>query len=299
MSGSRKRLWVPFMSFNAAFQEILGFVKRCEEKNLPLHLNEPTLYRAYLMTGAWSMNGGREISHFMRFQSAHDPELDQARVAVSRLLSIAAKAHYFLAGKATIPHEPVVISVPDLAHPGRWQYGLVYPLDIPSDRGPSQSRSLVVAEWDLNLSAAQRPLVPKADEFPVVLSPDPRTWLTKKKWDTLKEKIDSLPWFEPMTNPAKQKLMSQVQSHTDASNFPYGTLLDAPIELKDDAAAAGAIWARGVKKWFLPTGFDAEPVQAYLKKLLDCTIDERHRRRWWDKREEKRDVRPTASKSSS
>lgn len=295
MSGTRKRLWAPYLSFAAAFSETLGFVRRCEEKNLPLGLSEPTLYRAYLMSGSWPMGDGQDLSRFMRFQNSNDPSLDQAKVAISRLLAVAVKAHYFIAEKATVPHEPTVFSLPDLAHPGRWRYGLVYPIDIPSDRGPAQSRSIVVAEWDLGLSAGQRPSVPKSDEFPVVLLADPRTWLAKRKWEALRAKADGLPWFDPISNPAKKKLLDAVASHSDKSQFPYGTVLETPIELKEDASLTGAIWARGIKRWFLPHGFDADPVVAYIQRLVDFPEMERMRRRWWEKREEKRESTKSGS----
>lgn len=298
MSGSRKRLWAPYLSLNDAFSETLGFVRRCEEKNLPLGLSEPSLYRAYLMSGSWSMGQGQDLSSFLRFQTANDPALDQARVSISRLLSVAVKAHYFIAEKATVRHEPIVFSCPDLAHPGHWRYGLVYPIDIPVDRGPAQSRAIVVAEWDLALSAGQRPAVPKSDEFPVVLMPNPRTWLAKRRWEELRTKADGLPWFDPITNPAKKRLLDAVAAHTDVSSFPYGTLLETTIELREDASLTGAMWARGVKRWFLPHGFDAEPVVAYMKRLTDFPDSERMRRRWWERREEKRETsRPPTKRS--
>ena len=292
MSGSRKRLWAPYLSFNDAFSETLAFVRRCEEKNLPLGLSEPSLYRAYVMSGSWSMGEGQDLSLFLRFQTSNDPTMDQAKVSISRLLSIAVKAHYFIAEKATVRHEPIVFSCPDLAHPGHWRYGLVYPIDIPQERGPALSRAIVVAEWDLALSAGQRPSVSKSDEFPVVLMPDPRTWLAKRRWEALRTKADGLPWFDPPSTPAKKRLLDAVAAHTDASSFPYGTILETPIELKEDASLTGAIWGRGIKRWFLPHGFDAEPVVAYIQRMVAFPEGERIRRRWWERREEKRAPMP-------
>ena len=285
MSGSRKRLWAPYLPFNEALTETLGFMRRCEEKNLPLRLSEPTLYRAYIMSGTWSMGEGQDLSRILRFQTSNDPALDHARVAVSRLLCVAVRAHYFIAEKATVPHEPIVFSSPDLSHPGHWRYGLVYPIDTPKDRGPDQSRSIVVAEWDLGLSAGQRPAIQKSDEFPVVLVSDPRSWLFKRKWESLRAMADGLPWFDPMNVPAKKRLMDAVSAHTDATSFPYGTILETPIELREDAALTGAVWAKGIKRWFLPHGFDADPVVAYIKRLVEFPDAERQRRRWWERRE--------------
>lgn len=282
---ARKRLWPPYLSFQAAFAETLGFVKRCEEKNLPLGLPEPTLYRAYLMNGTWNMGDGQDLSRFLRFKTSNDPTMDHAKVALSRLLSVAVKAHYFMAEKATVPHEPAVFSLPDLAHPGRWRYGLAYPLDIPASRGPSQARTLVVAEWDLGLSASSRPHVPRSDEFPVVLLSDPRTWLSKRKWENLRTKADGLPWFDAATSPAKKKLLDAISAHTDRATFPYGTILETPIELREDAALVGAVWAKGIRRWFLPHGFDAGPVEAYIARLVLASDQDRMRARWWERRE--------------
>lgn len=287
MSGRGKRLWAPHLDFKGAYDEVLSFLKACEQHKLPLQLDEPTLYRAYAIDGVWPPADGQDLSRFLRFGYSNDPTGDRAKIAISRLLSVAVKAHFFLAPQARVPSEPMVFTLPDLAQPGTLRYGLVYPLDVPATHGPGRQRSIVVAEWDLSLTAHRRPQVPRGDEFPVVLQQSNRTWLLKSRWETLRDSPQtSKAWFEPATSPARRRLIEAVKQHTDVATFPYGTLLDYPIEIKDDTALTGAMWAPGVKKWFLPHGFDADAVKAYLSRLAALSPDERMGQRWWGRREE-------------
>lgn len=286
MSGRGKRRWAPRTDFNGAYQETLDFLKDCQAHQLPLvdPGQGPQLYRAYLVDGAWPANDGQEISRVLRHSYGHRPAADRAKQAVARLLSVATKAHYFMAEAALVAQEPSVFTVPDLAQPGSWRHGLLYPLDVPSARGPSKQRTLVVAEWDLVLSAHREPRVARGDEFPVVLVPDPFAWLSIKKWRSLRALAGDQPWFEASDHPGRRKLLDAVKAHTDKATFPYGTLLDYPIQIKDDTAATGAMWAPGVKSWFLPHGFDVDAVKTYLDRLAGHTADEQRAHRWWERR---------------
>lgn len=293
ISGRGKRLWAPQLDFERAYQEILQFFKRCDEHKLPLGLPGPTLYRAFMMDGVWPAADGQDLTRVFRFGYGNDPQGDRAKIALARLLAVAIKGHYFLAENATVPSEPTFFAVPDLAQPGALRHGLVYPLDIPATpQGPGRQRSLVVAEWDLGLSAHRPPNIPRGDEFPVVLPMSSRAWLLKSRWKALRESAGDRPWFESSSSPARRRLLESVNAHTDKATFPYGTVLDYPIDIKEDTAATGAMWARGIKSWFLPHGFDVEAVQAYLDRLAKMTPEERQSQRWWGRREEARSARP-------
>lgn len=294
MSGRGKRLWAPHLDFEGAYHETLQFLKRCEEHQIPLALPAPQLYRAYVIDGVWPAADGQDLTRVLRFGFGNDPVGDRAKIAVARLLAVAVRGHYFLAEHARVPSEPSVFAVPDLAQPGALRYGLVYPMDVPATNAPARQRALVVAEWDLALSAHRPPHVPRGDEFPVVLQPSNRSWLPKSRWKSLRESAGDRPWFAPASNPARRKLLDAVNAHTDRTTFPFGTLLDYPIEIKDDTAATGAMWARGVRSWFLPHGFDTEAVQAYLDRLARMTPEERTAQRWWGRRTE--DTKPAAPK---
>lgn len=284
-----QRRWSPGYDFKGAYDTTLQFFKDCELHGIPVGLPQPTLYRAYLMDGSWPVIEGQDLSRYLRFGKtglANHPSGDRTKQAIARLLAVAVKGHFFLANAGTVPQEPSVFTVPDLAQPGTLRHGLVYPLEIPAARGPGRQCALVVSEWDLAMSAHREPRVPRGDEFPVVLVPDPFKWLTKSRWATLSKEASSRSqaWFEPTESAARRRLIDQVNAVTEPAQFAYGTLLDYPIEIKEDTQATGAMWARGVKSWFLPHGFDVEAVKAYLDRVRGLSADERHALRWWEKR---------------
>lgn len=294
-----QRRWSPGYDFKQAYETTLQFFKDCKEHGIPVNLPAPTLYRAYLMDGSWPVIEGQDLSRYLRFGKtglANHPSGDRTKQAVARLLAVCNKAHFFLAPNGTMPQEPSLFTVPDLAQPGSLRHGLIYPLEIPGARGPGRQCALVVAEWDLGLSAQREPRVPRGDEFPVVLLPDPFTWLTKGRWASLNEEASkrAQPWFDPPDSAARRRLIDAVNAVTDPAQFTYGTVLDYPIEIKEDTASTGAMWARGIKSWFLPHGFDAEAVKSYLDRLRDMPESDRRNVRWWERRQE---ARPPVRKS--
>jgi hypothetical protein len=299
--GSRR--WSPVYDFKGAYDTTLQFFKDCKEHGIPVGLPVPTLYRAYLMDGSWPVVEGQDISRFLRFGKtglSNHPSGDRTKQSIARLLATGVKAHYFLAPNGTMPQEPSVFTAPDLAQPGTLRHGLIYPLEIPATRGPGRQCSLVVAEWDLGLSAQREPRVPRGDEFPVVLLPDPYTWLSKKRWADLQNEASSRaqPWFEPTDSPARRRLVDAVNAVTDPSSFGYGTLLDYPIDIREDTTLTGAMWARGLRSWFLPHGFDAEAVKAYLDRVRDLSEADRRSLRWWERRREERSPRQSTQAST-
>lgn len=296
MSGRGKRLWPPQLSLDAAYQETVQFLGRCGEHHLAVSPARASLYRAYLIDGTWPAVDGHDLTRFFRFGYGNDPSGDRAKQALAKLLSVAVKGHYFLAPTATVPHEPSVFSIPDLAEPGLYRHGIIYPLQIPADaRTQGRQRSLVVAEWDLGLSGSRQANVPRGDEFPVILSPRGRL-LDKKHWEDLKKAAGDLPWFEAASHAGRKRLLDQVNAHTDRAAFNYGTILDYPKSMSEDVRLTGAMWARGIRAWFIPHGFDAPSVTAYLDEIKNSTIDEQMRRRWWERRSEERPAAPGASR---
>lgn len=299
MSGRGKRLWPPGLGVDEAYREVLQLLQRCGTHGLSVAPTVPLLFKCYVVDGVWPVETGREISRHLRFGYGNNPTADRAKPSVARLLSVALRAHWFMAPQAKVPYEPSATAVPDLAQPGAQRHVLTYPLDVPSvTGGPVHQRTLVVAEWDLALSAHREPRIARGNQFPVVLRPDPFTWINRKQWVRMKEQAGTLPWFEPQTSPARQRLLRDVNACARVNEFIYGTILDYPYQMREDIAATGAMWAQGLRKWFMPHGFDIDAVKAYLDRIRDLSPADRKNERWWMMRDERHNTRKNDKKSA-
>lgn len=281
MSGRGKRLWAPRLGFDEAYREVLDFLKNCHKHNLTAATSGTmaALYHVYKVDSTWPVEGLIDASSVLRFGFDRNPTGDQAKQAMARLLSVVTKAHFFLTPEAIVVHEPYLFVMPDLGQPGLRRYGLVYPLEH-----QGRLSTLVVAEWDLAMSASRQIKLPAGQRFPVVLPADPFQWLALKHWRSLKEEAGQLPWFDTGTGGARAKLMEQVRLHTDLSTFSFGHPLMYPKELNDDMRAVGALWSPGIRRWFLPRGWDIKAVTEYLDRLLALSPSERYGWRWWTSR---------------
>ena len=278
MSGRGKRLWAPRLGFNEAYREVLDYLKNCQKHNLVGgNGGVPTLYHAYQVDASWPTEGLVDASSVLRFGYDRNPVSDQAKQAMAKLLAVVTKAHFFLAPNALVLHEPYLFVMPDLGQPGQRRYGLVYPLE-----NEGRTISLVVAEWDLALSASRHAKLPASHKFPVVLPADPMQWIPLKHWRSLKEAAGQQPWFDTSNPNARARLFREMRQHQDPATFPYGHLLQYPKELNEDVKSVGATWAPGVRHWFLPKGWDVKAVTDYLDRLAALSPQERYALRWWN-----------------
>ncbi len=277
MSGRGKRLWAPRLSFDEAYREALEFLKNCSKHNLIGSSNAPTLFHAYWMDTPFPTDGLIDASSVLKFGFDRNPTADQAKQAMARLLSVATKAHFFLAPKAIVVHEPYLFVMPDLGNPGQRRYGLIYPLE-----NDNRLSTLVVAEWDLAMAASRQAKLTAAQKFPVVLQGDNFKWLALKHWRSLKETAGDQPWFD--AGQARNRLLAKVRAHTDLATFDYGHPLNYSKELNDEVRAVGAMWAKGIRQWFLPKGWDIQAVIEYLDKVASLTPQEHFQQRWWTAR---------------
>lgn len=284
------RRWSPGLDFPSAFDTTIQFYKDCRVHGIPLEMADPALYRAFLVDGSWPHVEGQDLSRYLRFGKtglSNHPSSDRTKQAIAKLLAVALKAHYFMAREATMPSEPSLFSVPDLALPGAWRHGLVYPLQVPAQpRQPARQAAILVSEWDMSLTSNAEPQLRRGDEFPVILTGNSFDWVSRKTWSDLEKVVSDKhqPWFEAPDSAARTRLLDAVHKQTDATKFDYGHILDYPIELREDIAATGAMWARGIRKWFLPHGFDLPSVRAYLDMLAGLDEAGRIEKRWWDRR---------------
>lgn len=285
MSGRGKRLWQSRLSQEAAVNEVSAFLARCRDHRLPLSADSAHLFHVYRADGVWPALVGQDISRILSFGFAADPAMDRIKVSVARLMSVLVKAHFFLAPQALVSQEPFIFAAPDLAHPGIQRVGVVYPLDVPAPGGATRQRALVAAEWDIQHSASRRPRLGRSDEFPAILKQDSSTWLDMPRWQVLRRRAGDLPWFEPSFHAGYKALMEKVAACTDRASFPYGTVLDYGIDMKDYVKDCGARYAAGLKRWFLPHGFDVDAVISYLDFVSGLSSEERLARDWLEPRQ--------------
>ena len=255
MATNTKKEWNPRITIDEALSCSVNWLVRARQKNV-LALQHPTLYVAYVVEETPFLGFMQDLSSLFRYSSKDDPETDRARDQALRLLAICAKAHFFIARDALVRHEPYFFSFPDIAHPSMPHYGLVYKMET----RPAQC--IVVSTADLGLASSLKPNVFK---FPVVLTKNSYRWFDKKHWNELLKEVDM---YEHIMKPWLAKKESDIAERwTDPSTFNFGTLLDVPFELKEHMKPTGVKWADGVKKWYLPRGYDIEPVREYLNWL--------------------------------
>lgn len=289
MSSLAKREWNPRISLDEALSCSLGWLVRARQKNVLSNL-PPTLYMAYVVDDAPHLGFMRDLSSLFRYSAKDDPEMDRARDQALRLLSVSIKAHFFLGKDSLARHEPYLFSLPDIANPASCHYGLVYRLE----GRPSQT--IIVANCDLGLVSTLRPT---AFRFPVVLTKNSFKWFDKKHWIELGKEADV---FDRIMKPwaAKQEL-NIIEKWTDESDFPFGTFIDVPYDIKDYVKPTGVRWADALKKWYLPRGFDVDPVKEYVKWVESEHKDNRDEfeaRQWRHAPQKRRQAPPPAESKS-
>jgi hypothetical protein len=257
MTAVAKRQWGPQKTLSEGISIAIEWMERAKQKNI-LTLKEPTLYHAYVMNSVDEMvSWSKPLSEVFRWSAKDGPAEYRMRDAALRLLAVAFKAHFFSEGQDKIAHEPYLFALPDVAMPQRLQYGLFYRLE-------QSNKCIVVAEKDLRAMASGWSL--KAMRFPVVLldgeSGQRNRWFSIKHWKTLEES-------KRYQNPARyKKEKEEASACKEVKEFVFGELFDIPYDLREVASSLGMEWAAGIKMWYLPHGFDIEPVKEYVSRVL-------------------------------
>ena len=99
-------------------------------------------------------------------------------------------------------------------------------------------------------------------KFPVIVSRDYKKWFEQEHWKKLDKHGDELRKILENKNNK-----DDIQTCKDQGNFPYGDILEIPNILIGEMKGTGIRWAEGIGKWYLPKGFDLDPVQEYLNYL--------------------------------
>lgn len=262
MTAVAKRQWGPQYSINEGVSVAIDWVEKARSKNI-LAVRDPSLFHAYVVGPIEGLiDWGKPLSEVFKWSSRDTPANHRARDAAIRLLAVAFKAHFFIERNDKIAHEPYLFVIPDVANPQSQRYGLIYRLS-------QSAKTILVGEGDLGRIATDRVRVGR---FPVVLVDDfsgRQKWFNIKHWNTLADQSEVLtriarPW-------AGKREREGVNQHTDLSSFPYGTVFDIPYYLKDLGPALGMEWATGIKRWYLPLGFDVDPVKIFVDYVISTT----------------------------
>ena len=274
MSGRGKRLWAPNLSFSQSYALTLAFIESCQKHNLLASYNDkPELIHLYHISHPWPTEGLIEATSVLRFGYSNNPILDQHKQGMARLLSAALKMHYIHAEDSSVVHEPYLFSIPDLGIPGRFRYGLIYPIET-----KGKQSTIIASQWDLSGSSSQLIRLNPSQKYSTVLSTQNYKWLYKKRGYLIREEMKQHPFFE--AGPLRNALLNEIRTHLNANEFPYGKIIDYPIELNEELKAVGALYAPGIRKWFLPKGIDIESTQEYLGYIERLTPQERYQNRW-------------------
>jgi hypothetical protein len=230
----------------------------------------PTLYPAYVCGGgpALASTRMRPVSDFFEQLDRPNARLEAsaselaAKNAVIRLLAVCVKAHHFLFKLDVLEEAPSIFWVPDLMNPTRPRFGIYYPF-------LRNKRAIVASEADLALvSSGQLAL----GRFPVVLTHRPDRWLDLAHWERLEQEGSAL---RALLEDPKRAGAPASAAQPDGA-FPFGSLFEVPEELRPLMKAAGLRWSEGARSYYLPRGFDLDPVSEYfehLRRSLDAARD--------------------------
>lgn len=255
MQNLAKREWAPRQSVKEAADVCVNWIIKARQKNV-IADRPPALYHAYVINDCPPFDYMHNVGSLFRYSQKDSPYVDATRDRILRLLSVCVKAHYFLFGEAQVSHEPYFFAVPSLDNPSGTDFGVVYKIE-------KEEHAIVVFEREWEKLAPSDRIVFR---FPVIVGSDSFRWYSTKNWaklraeNNLAERLDK-PWL------AKKDRQDIIACKTVEELSVFGTVLDVPYDLKDAMKPVGIQWAEGVKKWYLPKGFDLESVIEYLMHL--------------------------------
>ena len=245
--------WKPTMRLDEVLSCSIAWLTRARNKNVVAQ-HPPVLYMAYVLDDVPFLGFMHDYTRIFKYSNKDTPDTDRARDAALRLLAVATKAHYFIGKEALCKHEPYLFTLPDLARPSAPHYGIVYKIET------RPAKTIICATCDIGLASS---LKPDPVRFPVVLTSNSYKWFDKKHWQELSKEAETL---DKVMHPWIQKREFEIaEKWTTLSDFPFGTLLDVSYDIKDYIKPTGAKWCDGLKKWYIPKGFDVAPILEYIR----------------------------------
>ena len=278
MQNLARRQWGANLTLKEGIEQAIDWLNRARQKNI-ISKKKSTIYHAYLIKQIPNTENYRPISGYFRYSAKDTPQTDRARDELLRLMSVSMKAHFFLADKEKILHEPYVSAIPNLNGPYDL-FLLIYPL--------SNDQAIISSEIDFKKLEINNEII---TDFSVALTGDSFKWFWLKDWYSLKNNADNLKLkeqkeqeiIEKPVSPENKKPNINIKQETNkektAKNKKFfnpntlqelqeiGTVVDVPWEFKDKLKPLGIEWAPQLKTWYLPHGYDLDSVLEFLEEL--------------------------------
>lgn len=238
---------------------ILNFCKKMQEDLI--FGDNKTILNPYVCYGYVVSKTDRHnienIFNLIKFEDFYKKNImnDRLMFELLGLLSVCVKAHYFMYKEDILESNPYVFFIPDLSNMNILNIGLYYPLY-------KSKKTIIVSKQNLIKISSTEIGVYK---FPVVLSADSNKWVDLKSWKLLEE--DGTIMKDVMKEKVNKDI-NLIKECKDVDSFEYGFIFDVPLELKDKMKDVGLRYAAGIKKYYLPKGYDLDAVKEYYDFLM-------------------------------
>lgn len=247
-----KKVWGNSLTIKESADIMIEWCINARERNI-IAKKPSRLIHAYVLEDTPPLNFFEPVSSMFRYSNKDVPYTDKIRDNLLRCLAVALKAHFFLFNEDRVEHEPFFYVYPSLENSNEVNIGLIYKLE-------KSKKTIIVSEKDLQLLSQNNNIL---YDFNVALTHDSFKWYHMKNWGRLRaEHVNASPWIED------ELLKKAKQAKTKEELEELATIIDVPFYLKDYLKPLGADWAKHLKTWFVPKGYDFDSILEYKEYLL-------------------------------
>ena len=263
---NNKKIWTPNTSVEDSFEISLGYLEKCQSKNL-ISKDTLELLQVYKVNYEWDVSKMTPVSDFFKFSKNDLPEKNRARQRVLKLLSSVQRAHVYFDkfnNSSVVKYEPYVFSMPDIANSGQFLYGVLYCL---ANAENGRLSTLVVAEWDLAERDEKIKNSAPWNNFSVILSYD-----NPEMFDLVQIKrrkfMDRHGYFLIKDWHSRNQYMGKIKAVSSDILFNYGNILSTPAEPHEIIKKISYIeYSPTLKKWYIVKGVDFPSTLKFLNQL--------------------------------
>lgn len=247
-----KKVWGNSLTLKQSADIMIDWCINARERNI-IAKKPSRLIHAYIMEETPPLNYFQPVSSLFRYSNKDVPYTDKIRDNILRCLAVALKAHFFIFQEDKVEHEPYFFVYPSLENADEVNIGLIYKLE-------KSRKTIIVSEKNIELLSKNNK---NLYTFNVALTHDSFKWFHMKNWARLKiEHINDKPWEED--EDLKKAKFAKTREELEL----VATIIDVPYHLKDYLKPLGVDWAKNIKTWFVPKGYDFDAVLEYKEHLL-------------------------------